>query len=181
MRRRIAVWLPAAIAALSAVGALAAEDAPQVANPVGYWDDYEMIIQADMPLRGTLRQVYVDRASGWVARVTGKLPYGTKLVARDYVGVPDGKGGWKTENDGLVPGNPTTVLMLQKERGWGTSHPESIRIGEWEFGLYTPAGKPIDADFEKACMPCHKQVAATDYNFLVTDYFAGFASNRPRP
>jgi len=82
-----------------------------------------MIIQADMPLRGTLRQVYIDRASGWVARITGKLPYGTKLVMRDYVGVPDGKGGWKTEDKRLVPGNPTTVLVQQKERGWGASHP----------------------------------------------------------
>jgi len=140
-----------------------------------------MIIQADMPAARHVAAGVCRRASGWVARITGKLPYGTKLAARDYVGVPDGKGGWKTENDRLVPGNPTTVLMLQKERDWGTSHPESIRIGEWEFGLYTPAGKPIDADFEKACMPCHKQVAATDYNFLVTNCFAGFASNRPRP
>ena len=47
-----------------------------------------------------------------------------------------------------------------------------VRIGEWEFALYTPAGQPINADFEKACMPCHKQVEATDYNFLVTNYFA---------
>ena len=47
-----------------------------------------------------------------------------------------------------------------------------MRIGEWEFALYTPAGQPIKADFEKACMPCHKQVEATDYNFLVTNYFA---------
>lgn len=181
MRWRFIVWLSAGIVALSGAAALAAEGTPQDVNPVGYWDDYEMIIQADMPLRGTLRQVYIDRASGWVARITGKLPYGTKLVMRDYTGVPDGKGGWKTEDNRLVPGNPTTVLVQQKEHGWGASHPENIRIGEWEFGLYTPIGKPINADFEKACMPCHKQVAATDYNFLVTNYFTGFASDRPHP
>jgi hypothetical protein len=173
MRRRFGLSLAVGLVALSSA-ALAADDTPQVVNPVGYWDEYEMVVQADAPLRGTLRQVYIDRASGFVARLTGQLPYGTKLVSRDYVGVPDGTGGWKTEGGRLVPGNPTTVLVLQKERGWGASHPENIRIGEWEFGLYTPAGKPIPVDFESACMSCHKQVAATDYNFLVTNYFAEF-------
>jgi hypothetical protein len=160
---------------LLCAAALAADNSPpQVVNPVGNWQDYEMIIQADMPLRGTLRQVYIDRASAFTARVTGKLPYGSKLVMRDYVGMPDGKGGWQMEKDKLVAGKPTVVLVQQKERGWGTSHPEEVRIGEWEFALYTPDGKPIQADFEKACMPCHKQVQASDYNFAVSNYFTDF-------
>jgi|SRR3954468_2702110 hypothetical protein len=162
--------------ALSSAAALAADaTAPEVVNPVGQWDGYEMIIQADVPLRGTLRQVFIDRASAAEARRSGELPYGTKIVMRDYIGVSDGKGGWKTENNRLVPGQPTVVLVQQKERGWGTTHPPEVRIGEWEFGLYTPAGQPIKADFEKACMPCHKQVEATDYNFLVTNYFGDIA------
>jgi hypothetical protein len=169
---RIRLALFAAAAGLFAAGGLAADNAPPaVVNPVGQWDDYEMIIQADMPLRGTLRQVYIDRASAFQARRTGQLPYGSKIVMRDYAGVPDGKGGWKTENDRLVAGDPVVVLVQEKERGWGTTHPPDVRIGEWEFALYTPGGKPIKADFEKACMPCHKQVEATDYNFLVTNYF----------
>ena len=174
MWQRLALGVAVGATLLSSA-VFAAEDTPQVVNPVGRWDEYEMIVQADAPLRGTLRQVYIDRTSGFVARLTGKLPYGTKLVSRDYVGVPDGKGGWKSEDGRLVPGNPTAVLVLQKERGWRTSHPPDVRIGEWEFGLYTPAGKPISADFEKACMPCHKQVAATDYNFLVSNYFADWS------
>ena len=177
MRRRLRFGLAVIALASSSAAVLAAEDAPQVVNPVGNWDEYELIIQADMPLRGTLRRVYIDRPSGWVARITGKLPYGSKLVMRDYTAVPDGRGGWKTANDLLVPGHPATVLVQQKERGWGASHPPEVRIGEWEFGLYTPAGKPIHADFEKACMPCHKQVAATDYNFLVTNYFTGWTGH----
>jgi hypothetical protein len=173
MSRRTRFGLLAIAAALSSAAALAADSTPpEVVNPVGQWEQYEMIIQADMPLRGTLRQVFIDRASGFQARRTGQLPYGTKIVMRDYAAVSDGKGGWKTEGDRLVPGNATVVLVQQKERGWGTTHPPEVRIGEWEFGLYTPGGQPIKADFEKACMPCHKQVEATDYNFLVTNYFA---------
>src|SRR5258708_35276008 len=98
MRRRIAVWLPAAIAALSAVGALAAEDAPQVANPVGYWNDYEMIIQADMPLRGTLRQGDVGPPAGGGGAVNGQSPDRAKPAPPGYVGRAGGTGGSATQN-----------------------------------------------------------------------------------
>ena len=130
MGRQIRLGLFAIAAGLSSAAALGADSTvPEVANPVGDWDAYEMILQADMPLRGTLRQVYIDRASGFQARRTGKLPYGTKIVMRDYSGVPDGKGGWKTENDRLVPGNPTVVLVQEKSGDGGRrirSRPVSV-------------------------------------------------------
>jgi hypothetical protein len=113
-----------AIAATLSAAAFAADGTPpEVVNPVGYWDEYEMLIQADMPLRGTLRQVLIDRASAFQARRSGELPYGSKIVMRAFAGVSDGKGGWKMENGRLVPGDPIVVLVQEKERGWGTTHP----------------------------------------------------------
>jgi len=155
-----------------AVGALAADTAPQPVNPVGRWAEYEMLLQTDQPLRGTLRQVYIDKISWRTARLTKQLPYGSKIVARDFEAVPDSKGGWKLVNGHLVPGKPTTVLIQQKEKGWGTTHPEDIRTGEWEFAIFTAAGEPIPVNPEKDCMPCHKQVVATDYNFQVSRFLA---------
>jgi hypothetical protein len=149
------------------LGALAADSAPQPVNPVGQLSDYEMILQTDQPLRGTLRQVYVDKVSWRAAQSTKQLPYGTKIVARDFDAVPDGKGGWELANNRFVPGKPTTVLIQQKEKGWGTTHPQDIRTGEWEFAIFTAAGEQIPVNPEKDCMPCHKEVAATDYNFQV--------------
>ena len=78
------------------------------------------------------------------------------------------KGGWKLVDDHLVPGKATTVLIQQKEKGWGVTHPENIRTGEWEFAIFTAAGAQIPVNPEKDCMPCHKEVAATDYNFQVS-------------
>jgi Cytochrome P460 len=171
-RTRLAVFA-AAGALATAVAALAADPTPSpVDNPVGKWDDYEMIIQVDVPLRGTLRHVHVDRVSAAEARRTGKLPYGTKIVMRDYAGVADGQGGWKSENHRLVAGKAAVVLIRQKEKGWGTTHPEAIRNGEWEYGLFTADGKPIPINTEQACMPCHKRLEATDYTFIVHNYFA---------
>lgn len=158
--------------AFLAAGALAADNAPQPVNPVGHWSEYEMLLQSDQPLRGTLRQVYVDRVSWQTARRTKQLPYGTKIIARDFEAVPDNKGGWELVNDHLVPGKPTTVLIQQKERGWGTAHPENVRTGEWEFAIFTAAGEPIAVNSEKDCMPCHREVAATDYNFQVSRFLA---------
>lgn len=152
------------------VPALATDSTPQPVNPVGHWSDYQMILQTDQPLRGTLRQVYIDKMSWRAAQLTKQLPYGTKLVARDFEAVPDGKGGWKLVNNHLVPGKPTTVLIQQKEKGWGIAHPENIRTGEWEFAIFTAAGEQIPVNPEKDCMPCHKEVAATDYNFQVSRF-----------
>jgi len=159
-------------AACAAAGALAADTAPQPGNPSDHWSDYELIIQSDQPLRGTLRQVYVDKVSWRAAQQTKKLPYGTKIALRDFEAVRDDKGGWKLVDNRLVPGEPTTVLIQQKEKGWGTTHPEDIRTGEWEFAIFTAAGKQIPVDTETACMPCHKQVSATDYNFQVSRFLA---------
>ena len=168
-------WL--ALAALAVIPVTAAvvggaDATPQVANPIGKWDDYEKIIQVDVPIRGTLRHVHIDKVSAAEARKTGTLPYGTKIVMRDYVGVADGKGGFKTEHNQLVAGKPVLILVQQKEKGWGTSHPEAIRNGEWEYALYTPDGKPIKVDAEKACMPCHKRYDHSDYTFIVHNFFA---------
>jgi hypothetical protein len=171
---------PRRLAALTGILALASATAvlgqdstkPQVANPVGKWDDYELIVHVDVPLRGTLRHVYVDKVSAAEARRTGTLPYGTKIVMRDYIGVSDGQGGWKRENHRLVAGKPVIVLVQQKEKGWGARHPEAVRNGEWEYALFTPDGKPIPADTQKVCMPCHKRFAATDYTFIVDNFFA---------
>src|SRR5215813_7001656 len=134
------------------VGSVAADNVPQPVNPVGHWSEYEMILQTDQPLRGTLRQVYVDKASWKTARLIKRLPYGTKIVARDFEAVPDSKGGWKLMNNHLVPGKPTTVLIQQKEKGWGTTHPAGIRTGEWEFAIFTAAGEQIPLNPEKDCM-----------------------------
>jgi len=172
MRRSALAAVVLAGTLAAAVAAIAADPSPSpVANPVGKWDDYEMIIGVDVPLRGTLRHVYVDRASAAQARRTGTLPYGTRIVMRDYVGVPDGAGGWKRENHRLVAGKAVVVLVQQKEKGWGAAHPAEVRNGEWEYGLFTPEGKPLAVDTEKACMGCHKRFAATDYTFLVHNYF----------
>ena len=166
--------LPSALFGLAGVcmsaNVFAADATSQPVNPVGDWSEYEMILQTDQPLRGTLRQVYVDKTSWQTARLTRQLPYGTKLVARDFEAVPDGKGGWKLENGHFVPGKPTTVLIQQKEKGWGATHPEDIRTGEWEFAIFTAAGAQIPVNPEKDCMPCHKEVAATDYNFQVSRF-----------
>jgi cytochrome P460 len=158
------------------IAAIAADPSPSpVDNPVGKWDDYEMIIQVDVPLRGTLRHVYVDRVSAAEARRTGKLPYGTRIVMRDFVGVADGQGGFKSDGHRLVPGKPTLVLVQQKEKGWGGTHPEAIRNGEWEYGLFTVDGAPIPVNTEVACMPCHKRYESTDYTLIVHNYFADLA------
>ena len=178
MRARVRPAVLLAVVALvaTAAAALAADPSPSpVANPVGKWDDYEMIMQVDVPLRGTLRHVYVDRVSAAEARRTGKLPNGTRIVMRDYVGEADGQGGWKTENHRLVAGKPVLVLIQQKQAGWGGTHPEAIRNGEWEYGLFTPDGKPIPVNTEQACMPCHKRYETTDFTLIVHDYFADLA------
>jgi hypothetical protein len=157
----------------TALAALAADPVPNpVDNPVGKYDEYEMIIQVDVPLRGTLRHVYVDKVSAAEARRTGKLPDGTRIVMRDYAAVPDGQGGWKTENHRLVAGKPAVVLIQQKRKAWGTTHPPEIRNGEWEYGLFTPDGKPIPINTERSCMGCHKLVEQMDHTYIVHRYFA---------
>jgi len=169
-------FLPAfAAAATLLTGAAQGEDTPpQIVNPVGYWAQYEKIIQVDVPLRGTLREVYIDSISGRLARLTGKLPYGSKIVMRDFKAAPDGKGGWLIRNGQFVPGEPTGVLVQEKERGWGAGHPDSIRNGEWDYAVYTPQGQPIAINAEKSCMGCHQQVESTDYTFLVQNFFANW-------
>ena len=49
---------------------------------------------------------------------------------------------------------------------------EGIRTGEWEFAIFTAAGEPFRVNPEKDCMPCHREVASTDYTFTVSRFLA---------
>jgi hypothetical protein len=162
----------AALLLIAPAASLAAEARKvELYNPVGHFEEFEQIMQCDVPVRGTLRLILVDKPSAAQARRTGHLPFGTKIVMRDFLAQRDAGGKLLWNEHRLVPGQPTLVLIQQKERGLGRHADKSVRTKDWDFALYRPDGTPIPSRTEVACMPCHQRYAHTDYTFVVHNFF----------
>lgn len=67
-------------------------------------------------------------------------------------------------------GNPAAgdfaaIGVMQNKAGWGEAYDEELRNGDWDFGLFTPAGEIRNAD-ATSCLQCHKPLE--DISFVFT-------------
>ena len=100
------------------------------------------------------------------AKAGQELPYGTVLVAEIYKALKD--------KDGKVVVSPlgrrvrdgmAAVAVMQKGEGFGKTIPEELRNGDWDFAIFSPAGKRlVDKDLD-ACRKCHAPLKSSQYLF----------------
>ena len=92
------------------------------------------------------------------AMVAGNpLGYGAQIVMEIYALATDDAGN-------AVPGDFAAVAVMQNMAGWGEAYGEELRNGDWDFGLFTPAGEIRNAD-ATPCLQCHKPLADVSYTF----------------
>ena len=99
------------------------------------------------------------------ARSGGPLPNGAQLVMEVYKPKVDADGEPVRDSDGArLPGDLAAVAVMEKQAGWGAAYPEDVRNGDWDFGLFTPAGDIKSAD-ATPCLGCHLGQVDSGYLF----------------
>ncbi|MBX2806245.1 MAG: cytochrome P460 family protein [Hyphomicrobiales bacterium] len=99
------------------------------------------------------------------AKTNGKLPYGSILVGEIYKAAKDGDGNViQTSLGRRVPAELSAIVMMERQEGWDAKYPDELKVGDWEFEVFSPAGENLGKD-TTACRECHHPLNETEYTF----------------
>lgn len=160
------------------------EPQEEVTAEAGKYDDIKLQLPADYMSSGPYLvtdragqedQVMVLFANATArdgARTDGKLPNDSILVGEIYTA--------KTDTDGEViesqigrriPDKLKTIVMMQRRAGWDDQYPEELKVGDWEFEVFSPSGENLGKD-TTACRECHHPLTETEFTWSY-DHLAG--------
>ena len=97
---------------------------------------------------------YANDVALAAAKAGGTVADGGQIVMEIY----------KLAEDGTA-GDFAAVAVMQNKAGWGADYPEDMRNGDWDFGVFTPAGKLKKAD-ASSCLGCHLGYEEASYMHL---------------
>lgn len=85
----------------------------------------------------------------------GKLPYGSVIVGEIYSVKVDGEGNSIESPLGRrVIDKLAAVVVMERGQGFDEGYAEELKVGDWEFAVYSAAGEKLDKDVT-ACRECH--------------------------
>lgn len=116
---------------------------------------------------GHIRDIYISE-NGTAAKKGEAFPDQTRFVMDIYKANKDSAGN-------MTRGNLEKVFVMSKGSGWGKSAPEGMGNGDWIYGAFDAAGKPLQVDYS-TCRGCHLPLADKDYVFHYDKYFDTRAS-----
>lgn len=99
------------------------------------------------------------------ARADGKLPYGSVLIGEVYGAKKDADGAVVESALGRrVPAELKAIVVMERREGWDAQYPDELKVGDWEFEVFSPAGENLGKD-TTACRECHQPLTDTEFTF----------------
>ena len=99
------------------------------------------------------------------ARTNGKLPYGSVLIGEIYEAKADADGDIVESQLGRrVPAKLKAIVLMERGEGWDDQYPDELKVGDWEFEVFSPAGENLNKD-TTACRECHHPLTDTEFTF----------------
>ena len=99
------------------------------------------------------------------ARADGKLPYGSILVGEVFEAKADVDGEIIESQLGRrIPDKLKAIVMMERREGWDHQYPDELKVGDWEFEVFSPAGENLGKD-TTACRECHHPLTDTEFTF----------------
>lgn len=160
MRRlTIATLLSAAMAA----PLLAAEDRV-LAYPETYRETFTRYYSGDRYLEAAQTiTLYANEIARSGAQAGGVLPDGSVLVAEVYAAQTDANGAVIESALGRrLQGELKAIVTMERRGGWDDQYPEELKVGDWEFEVFSPTGENLGKD-TTGCRTCHAPLGDTQY------------------
>lgn len=99
------------------------------------------------------------------AAADGKLPYGSVLVGEIYAAKTNAAGEViESEIGRRVPAELKAIVMMERREGWDAQYPDELKVGDWEFEVFSPAGENLGKD-TTACRECHHPLTDTEFTW----------------
>jgi len=99
------------------------------------------------------------------AAADGKLPYGSVLIGEIYKAKTDADGEviYSAVNR-RVPDELSAIVMMERREGWDAKYGDDLKVGDWEFEVFSPTGENLGRD-TTACRECHHPLTDTEFTF----------------
>lgn len=145
---------------------LVCADPERIEFPADYSQSFTFYATHNRADNNQVRYLYANDIARQGAQKGEALPDGAVLLIEIYKAKLDGEQKPVMGEDGYYEKDQLAAYaVMEKQPGWGDDIPETIRNGNWNYALFTPAKthKP-DVD-ETGCLTCHKPLVADDYLF----------------
>lgn len=159
------------IALLGSV-ALAQEDRV-LDYPENYRDDFTLYYSGDRYFaeEQTIR-IYANDIARDGAQADGAMPEGSILIAELYAALKDSEGEVIESAIGRrVPGPLKAVAMMERRTGWDAQYPDALKVGDWEFEVFSPEGENLGKD-TTGCRECHAPLGDSEFMFSIEHLIA---------
>lgn len=116
--------------------------------------------------------LYANATARFGARTDGKLPDGSVLVGEIYTAKKDADGEViESQVARRIPDELKTIVMMERRTGWDDQYPEELKVGNWEFEVFSPSGENLGKE-TTACRECHHPLTDTEFTWSF-DHIAG--------
>ena len=100
-------------------------------------------------------RLFANETAAKGAAKDGKLPYGSVIVGEIYSVKIDGAGNAVESALGRrVIEKLAAVVVMERGEGFDEGYADELKVGDWEFAVYSAAGEKLDKDVT-ACRECH--------------------------
>lgn len=165
-RSKLAIATVAAVVAGLAAAVQVRAGGDRVAFPESYAKGV-VYLTLDKPDNKQVREYFTSPAAAEAAKKGMPLPDGTVITAVQYAAQLDAQGNPTKDPNGRFSktGNILGYAVMEKRAGWGTTYPENVRNGDWEYQVFR-ADKTANPNANlSACFDCHKPQAGQDFVF----------------
>ncbi|MEM7026269.1 MAG: cytochrome P460 family protein [Pseudomonadota bacterium] len=155
-------WTVGLFLGMFAAGAAAGPE--NVQWPAAYKDTYTYYYEGDrLTTEKQSIRIYANPVALEGAESDGKLPYGSVLVAELYSVKLDGDGNPIESALGRrVIDKLAAIAVMERGEGFDAEYGEDLKVGDWEFAVFSPAGERLDKAVT-ACRECHHPLTNTEF------------------
>ena len=108
-------------------------------------------------------RLYANETAAKGAQKDGKLPYGSVIVGEIYSVKVDGEGNTVESMLGRrIIDKLSAVVVMERGQGFDKGYSDELKVGDWEFAVYSAAGKKLDKDVT-ACRECHHPLQDSEF------------------
>ena len=156
----------AATVGLGVCAHVALADDTRISFPADYATEFHNYLSLDrVQNHDQIIRLFANKKAIEAARKGEELPDGSILVGEIYKAKKDADGNVMESSLGrLMRDKLAAVAVMEKGEGWGDSFPDNLKNDDWDFAIFSPAGKPLDKDLN-ACRSCHAPLASTQHLF----------------